>query len=179
MTTRSSSATDQKVLKWCGMTGGVIELPTKATPRIPLRYPWSITEGKTALVAAASQDVGLQPDTNAPVAKNRDQPAPPRSDGQNVELQEMGAKPKVRDDESTAVGEDGNGRQQSTPNDDEKRLSDHDNPLYEQWRRELQQREEREDNKQALQRPDTDNGNRVHGKEEERDLASAQFTKDE
>jgi hypothetical protein len=50
------------------MTGGVIKLPAKVTAQIPLRYPWSILEEKTALVAAASQDVGLQPDTNAPVA---------------------------------------------------------------------------------------------------------------
>jgi hypothetical protein len=88
MTTPSSSATDQKTLRWCGMTGGVIGLPAK---QIQLRNPWSITEEKTALVAAASQDVGLQPDTNVPVARKQDQPAPPRSDGQNVELQEMGA----------------------------------------------------------------------------------------
>ncbi len=131
MTMCSSSATDQKTLKWSGMTGGVIELPAKVTAQIPLRYPWSIPEERTALVVAASQDVGLQPGTNTPVAANKVKPALPRSDGRTVELQEMGARPKVRKDEGTTVGEDGNGWQQSTPNGDEERLLNHDDPLYE------------------------------------------------
>ncbi len=110
MTTHSSSAKDQKTLKWSCMTGGVHELPTNVAPQIPSRYPWSIPEEKTALVKAASQDVGLQPDTNAPVVEKKDKPGLPRPVGREEELQELGAMAKVQEDEGNSIGGDDNGR---------------------------------------------------------------------
>ena len=181
MTTRSSSVKDQRDLRWCGMTGGVIESFSGTTARTRSGRPGPISEEGTALAAAASQDAGQQPDPSASVAAKGKKPAPPRSPERDIELQEMGARPKIRKGEGTNVGGDTSGRRQSTPHDEEKRLTDYDDPMYAQWRRELQQIEERKDTKRDLQRKDTDDRDRVHGheKDRERNPASAQLAKAE